>query len=149
MAKRFKDGDLIGLTPEQALFVIEFCKDCNARRAAVASGHHPDSGYKLRDLPVIAAAIQVVLMQRLESSHIDAEWVLMEAVDNHVIARQAGNITASNTALTLIAKHTLVDAMATDKLNLNLNGDKEVVERLQRARQRLNQVEDDEEVNFF
>ena len=79
----------------------------------------------------------------------------MEVVDNHMLARQAGNLPASNTALNLIAKHTMVDAIASDKMNLNIHGDKDVMERLQRGRERARKSADSspgfviEEVSFF
>ena len=136
MAKRLKENDLIGLSYKEAAFVIEFSKDFDARRAAACSGHPPDSGYSLRDKPNIQAALDWILQQRLETSHIDAEWVLMEAVDNHRIARQMGNLAASNTALKLCAQHKQVDAMASDKLNVNVHADADIMNRLQRGRDR-------------
>lgn len=149
--KRFKDGDLIGLTPQQAAFVIEYIKDFQHRRAALASGHNVESGSKLLNQPVIAAAIQHILIQQLDSAQITAEWVLMEAVDNHVISRQNNNMSGSNAALNLIAKHTMVDAIASDKLNMNVHGDKEIMERLTRGRKRQQErgKAEDDEVSFF
>ena len=136
MIKRPKAHELIELSPKEANFVIEYCKDYAPRRAAEASGFVPETGASLLKKPTILAAIEMVQSKRLDASHIDAEWVLMEAADNHQIARQQGNISASNTALTLIAKHTMVDAMASDKLNMNVHADAEIMERLQRGRQR-------------
>lgn len=151
MAKRINNGVIpIELTAKETMFVIEYTKDFSPRRAAEASGHSPDSGYDIANRDTVQKAVQWVLNQRLESSHIDAEWVLMEAVDNHMIARQRGNISASNTALNLIMKHTLVDAVASDKLNLNVHADKDVMEKLNRGRERV-RVRDkpDDEVSFF
>jgi phage terminase small subunit len=138
----------MGLTPKDANFVIEYCKDFASRRAAEASGYAADSGYKLLEKPEIAKAVERVVLSRLESSHIDAEWVLMEAVDNHMIARQAGNITASNTALNMVAKHMFVDAYAAEKVEVN--SDKEIIERLRRGRSRANLSDDtNDDVSFF
>lgn len=146
MTRRITVTELTGLKPKDANFVIEYTKDFAARRAALASGYAADSGYHKVDQPDIAAAIERVLAARLEASHIDAEWVLMEAVDNHLLARQMGNLTASNTALTLVAKHVFVDAFAAEKVEVN--SDKEVMERLLRGRKRLiGQL--DEEVSFL
>lgn len=136
MVRRVKIAELVELTPKEANFVIEYTKDFEARRAAVASGYAPDTGYQLRDRPQIAAAVDRVLLGRLENSHIDAEWLLYELVDNHTIARQNGNITASNTALNLIGKHLAVDAFAREKLDVNVNTTKEVLDRLLRGRKR-------------
>lgn len=140
--------DMIGLEPKYANFVIEYAKDFDARRAATASGFEADSGYKIRDREDVQQAIDRILHHRLESSHIDAEWALWEAVDNHRIARQMGNITASNTALGLIMKHAKVDAFAVEKIQVA--GDKEIMERLLRARKRREPPpEEDEEVSFL
>ena len=149
MPHRITVKDLTGLKPKEANFVIEYTKDFAARRAAEASGYYPDTGYELVQKPEIAAAIDHILNHRMEASHIDAEWVLMEAVDNHRIARQQGNITASTTALTLVAKHTLVDAMASDKqtvkhegvINVESMPDDELARRIQQLETQLKQSE--------
>lgn len=163
MPRRITVAEMTGLKPKEANFVIEFTKDFAPRRAAEASGYAADTGYQLVQKEHIAEAIDRVIQSRLEASHIDAEWVLMEAVDNHMIARQQGNISASNTALTMVAKHTFVDAFAAEKVEIN--SDKEIMERLMRGRKRLtgdrvdqttgeiisedNYYPGDEEVSFF
>lgn len=147
---RFKLNELgVELSPKHFAFLIEYSKDWNARRAATASGFQADTGYQLAERDDVKDAIAVILEQRLESSHIDAEWLLMEAVDNHMIARQTDNIAASNTALGLIAKHTMVDALASDKLNMNVQGDQAIMERLMRGRQRALITEDDDQPVSF
>ena len=65
-----------------------------------------------------------------------AGWLLMELVDNHVIAKQMGNMAASNTALGLIAKHKMVDAFAAEEIVVTTT--KEIVERIARGRERMN-----------
>ncbi len=141
MPKRITSLELTRLKPSYANFVVEYVKDFAPRRAAEASGFSPDTGYQLKERPEIVAAIEHILSQRLEASDIDAEWVLLEAVDNHYIARQQGNISASNTSLNLVAKHVFVDAFAAEKVEVN--SDKEVMSRLLRGRKRLNQDNDD------
>ena len=148
MPQRITSTELTGLKPQHQCFVIEYVKDFSPRRAAEAAGYQPEYGSHLMLKYYIKAAVNNILAQRLEASHIDAEWVLMESVDNHLIARQRGNISASNTALNLVAKHVLVDAFAADKVQVV--DDKEIMERLQRGRERLNKgdkAEDD--VSFF
>lgn len=145
MARKVTIPELNGLTAKEANFVIEYVKDFATRRASEASGYGSETGYSLLKKDHIAKAIDNVLIQRLEASHIDAEWVLMEAVDNHLIARQQGNISASNTALNMVAKHTFVDAFAAEKVEVS--SDREVMERLLRGRKRLQET--DEEVSFF
>lgn len=154
MVRRVKISELVELTPKEANFVIEYTKDFDARRAATASGYAPDSGYQLLNKENIGAAVDRVLQQRLENCHITASWLLMEAVDNHMIARQNGNITASNTALNLIGKHIHVDAFAKEKVDLTVNTSKEVMERLLRGRRRASgddqdEEQDDEPISFM
>lgn len=148
MPQRITVTDLTGLKPQHANFVIEYVKDFSPRRAAEASGYQPDYGSQLLTKDHIKVAINHILSQRLETTHIDAEWVLMEAVDNHLIARQQGNISSSNTALNMVMKHTFVDALAAEKVEVN--SDKEVMERLQRGRKRMNEDEKPgDEVSFL
>jgi hypothetical protein len=153
MSKRMKCRDFPNLTFKEAAFVIEYTKDFAPRRAAEAVGLNPDSGYKYVNKPNIIEAIDHVLTQRLDNYQIDAEWVLMEAVDNHLIARQLGNITASNTALKLVAQHTMVDALASKRVEVEFQTDKEVLKRLMRGRQRLRELgklpPSDDEVSFM
>lgn len=134
MVKRITASELTGLPDKEVGFVIEYVKDFDARRAAEASGYHPDHGYNLIEKVEIQAAVARIQADRLDASNIDAEWLLMEAVDNHKIARQRGKLSASNTALNLIARHVFVDAFAAEKIEVS--SDKEVMERLLRARKR-------------
>ena len=146
MSKRIKFDHLGGLTlsPEHAMFVVEYSKDMNARRAAKSSGFAADTGIALRERDDVKAALAHIILERQKDANIDAEWVMYEAVDNHTIARQSGNINASNTALNLIAKLAVVDAFAAEKVIVA--GDKEIVERLMRARSRNKQ---DDEPSFL
>ena len=82
---------------------------------------------------------------------IDADWLLNEMVDNHMIARQQGNITASNTALNMVGKHKRVDAFAADKIKVSTDAD--VVDRLVAARRRVSEAnkpqQEDDDVSFL
>lgn len=133
---------LKGLTPKKAKFVIEYVKDFAHRRAAEASSHDPDEGIKLLKDEQVAAAIEKIVTQEAEGMGVDAQWLLMELVDNHRIARHQGNIGASNTALLTIAKHVSVDALASDKHDVLVAGEKAIIERLRRGRQRVANEED-------
>lgn len=137
------------LSVKQAAFVVEYMKDFAPRRAAEASGYSADSGYSLVNSEKIRQTIEVVLQKRMEESAVDAEWLLCELVDNHRIARQQGNLGASNTALGLIAKHKQVDAFATEKVKVSTAGD--VAQRLAAARVRVKSPEKpvDAEITFF
>ena len=127
--------ELCGLTAQEINFVIEYLKDFHPRHAAERSGYHPDRGAQLLAQPHIEDAMRKVMQRRLVASDIDAQWLLMELVDNHGLARQSGKLTASNTALATIAKLAAVDAFAADKV-IQVS-DQQVLERLQRARKRV------------
>ena len=126
--------DLPGLGRDRANFVIEYCKDTDARRAAAASGLPADDGYKIRDEPDVAIAIQRVLQSHCAPQDITPEWLLQEFYYNHLLARQRGNITASNQCLNLIAKHASVDAYAAEKVKMTT--DQDTIDRLMRERKR-------------
>lgn len=141
MARRRAPVDMVnvpeleGLSMQQAIFVIEYAKDFDPRRAASAARYqNPDYGYRLLHEHVVAKAVDLILLRRMEASDIDAEWLLYEAMDNHHLARQAGNLSASNRALEMIGKMSLVDAFAAEKVELRT--DQEVVDRLLRGRMR-------------
>lgn len=140
--------ELTGLDHKRQMFVIEYTKDFNPRRAAEASGFTPEFGYTLRKEPKIEATVDRIIAARAHQSDIDAEWLLYEAVDNHYLARYAGNLPASNNALTLIAKHSAVDALAADRVKII--DDDELLERLFAGRRRAAGLDDDEDkpLNF-
>ena len=146
--RRITIADVISLPPKKANFVVEYIKDFAPRRAAEASGFSADSGYSLLNQPEISNAIEIIIQKRLEDNMIDTDWLLYEMVDNHRIARQQGNITASNTALNMVGKHKRVDAFAADKIKVSTDAD--VMERLVAARKRLsNDVQEEDDVTFF
>ena len=131
--------------------MVEYIKDFAPRRAAEASGYSADYGYRLLEEPEVSNAIEYIIQQRLEVNMIDADWLLNEMVDNHMIARQQGNITASNTALNMVGKHKRVDAFAADKIKVSTDAD--VVDRLVAARRRVSQAnqppQEDDDVSFL
>jgi phage terminase small subunit len=131
----------------RAAFVIEYVKDFASRRAAEASGYSPEQGYKLLQEPDIQEAIKIILEDRMEEAGIDATWLLYELVDNHRIARQQGNISSSNTALKILAQLAIIDALAKQRVELDVISDKELLDRLQRGRKRMNN--EDGNVSFL
>ena len=132
--------DLTGLDDNGHLnFVAEYCKDFNGVRAAEASGYSRPYASVLMQREDIKTAINHVLARRLETSDITAEWALMEAVDNHKIARQEGKYSASNTALNLIMKHRAVDAMSAERVEIA--SDEAIRDRLLRGRTRAEKKE--------
>ena len=142
-------ADMYKLPPKKANFVVEYMKDFAPRRAAEAAGFSADNGYRLLAEAEVAAAVEYIIQQRLEHTMIDTDWLLYEMVDNHRIARQQGNISASNTALSMVGKHKRVDAFAADKIKVTTDAD--VMDRLTAARHRLSKPDDDEqdEVSFL
>lgn len=146
--KKVRVIDQFTLPPKKASFVVEYIKDFATRRAAEASGFSADNGYKLLNDSEISRVIEHIIQQRLEVNMIDADWLLNEMVDNHMIARQQGNITASNTALNMVGKHKRVDAFAADKIKVSTDAD--VVDQLTLARKRLSDIKiDEDDVSFI
>ena len=129
-----KNKHFFRLQPKEATFVIEYVKDFAARRASEAAGYAADHGYELLKREGVIESIRGIIEDRLENVGIDAEWLLFELVDNHRIARQQGNISASNTALGTIAKHVTVDALAKQRFEIDDVSDKELTKRLIFAR---------------
>jgi len=118
-------------------FVTEYTKDFNHRRAAETLGRSSEWALRmLNDDDEVRHCIECVMLDRANDSKINAEWVLHEAVDNHRIARQCGNLTASNKALDIIAKHKMIDAMASAQINVNVAVDDQVRQRLADGRKR-------------
>ena len=108
------------------------------------TGHDPDHGHIIRDRADVKVAIGEILEDRADESDITAEWLLYEAVDNHRIARAAGNLSASNIALNIIAKHRNIDAFTADKMVIA--GDAEVMARLLRGRHRVTPASPDVDI---
>ena len=106
----------LGLSIEESVFCVEYIKDLAPRRAAEAAGLDPDEGHRLLARKHVKAAIGRVMADRLDHVLINKEWVMNELRDNHYIARQQGNMAASNKALDQVAKHADVDAYAADKV---------------------------------
>jgi hypothetical protein len=120
MAILMKDKVLFGLSAQEAVFVIEYN---------------------------IIECVRNIVADLIPEIGIDAEWLLYELVDNHRIARQHGNISASNTALGTIAKHVHVDALAKQRIEIDDVSDRELLQRLQDGRKRMNK--NDDEVSFI
>jgi len=133
------------LTMAEYVFVIEYLKDQNQRRAAKVAGK-----YKIEDQEALFAgervqrALQSALVKRMEVAQVDGAWLLQQFVENHYIARQQDKLNASNQALLSIGKLATVDAFAAEKVQVTNATD--VVERLQRARARAKKPD---EVSFL
>lgn len=71
----------------------------------------------------VRRAVDRIIAERLEEAEINLDWVLYELKDNHHLARQQGNLTASNKALDQLAKHKSIDAYAASKVDANVSGE--------------------------
>ena len=156
------------LTARQEKFILEYLVDLNATQAAIRAGYSRNSarqiGQENLSKPVIAAAVAKAKRERSDSTKIDAEWVLRQAVALYQRCMQEikpalhpktrkqmkdeeGNLlfvfnaAAANRALELIGKHTDIGAY---KDRLEVSGGLSLVERLQagRNRARMKRVED-------
>lgn len=123
-----------GMDPQHVIFVAEYLKTRRATQAAEAIGLSPESGYAILKREDVQFAVNHALQNIYTNAQIDAAWVLAEAVDNHYLCRQMGNMQGSNAALNLIAKHAAVDAFAAEKIELA--SDEQIRARLMRGRRR-------------
>lgn len=131
----------VQLTRAEYVFVIEYLKDQNQRRAAKMAGKYGSEGAEeLFTSEKVQNAIAHALGERMRIVNIDAAWLLREFVDNHYLARYDGKWNASNQALMNIGKLNTVDAFAAEKVQVTNASD--VVARLQRARSRVNKDKD-------
>lgn len=127
--------DMPEIPAQRNAFVVEYVKDFNAPRAAERAGYaNPGYGNTLIEEEDVQQLIHWYIDTMRQDAAINAEWVLWEAVDNHRLARQQGNMGASNAALKLIGSLTTVDAFAAQKVTHTI--DAEVMERLERGRER-------------
>lgn len=76
-----------------------------------------------------------MLRARAIEAEVDAEWLKLQGVDNHWLARQQGKIGESTAALSFVAKLAGVDAFAAQKVEIK--SDSEIIDRLLRARERV------------
>ena len=129
----------------------EYMKDYAVRRAAEAAGYSPDHGNVLLKNQYVINAIETLVEKMYDEVMLTADHILGELWDNHRIARQQGNIAASNAALALLCKHKRVDAFAADKLNVTTDAD--IVDRLNAGRRRVSEIKIDtsegDDLNFY
>lgn len=114
------------------IFVIEYLKDYNSGRACIVAGYSPGDADDLLADPEISKVIVKALDGRMELANIDAAWIMQQLIENHYLARQDGKYQTSNQAIIALGKLAGVDAFAAQKIELST--DKELAERLERAR---------------
>lgn len=125
----------VGITdPLLTNLIIEYSVDFNVARAARTLSLPVGKAKEMLEDELAKEAIGKILARRRDISDVDHQWVLEQLVTNHHLARQEGNIAASNTALHHLMRHRTIDAMASEKLDVNVGT---VQERLARARERI------------
>ena len=130
-----------GMEDKHVLFVILYCQSCSVHAASEAMGIEPAEGAKFMRRDDVQMAISYRLRDRY-NDEINPDWVLTQLVENHHLARQKGQINASNTALKLIGTFGGIDAFVPEKILMA--SDESKVERLLRGRQRVSQIKSDE-----
>src|SRR5690625_5222271 len=118
MRLRADDPILQKLTHKKKLFVAEYLRDFNVQRAGKAAGIRGVEVAEVFNDEGVQKVIDEALVQRINDSSVDEEWLMWELVDNHAIARQEGKLSASNNALGLLMKHVSVDAVAANRVDV-------------------------------
>jgi len=147
--RKIKVDGLPAMNDRELSFVIEYTKDFNPGRAAERVGFGNAIAIRLLERDNVKEAIEKILLRRLASSDIDAEWILLELADNHLLARQAGDLGVSTRVLSEMNKHKLVDGLASAKHDVNMLTPDDAAARIQRGRARLSSPGDDDEVSFL
>ena len=116
------------LTGMQRLFVLEYCKDLNATRAAVAAGYAeknaPQSGYQALRSIHVRAAVEERMMQLDEETRVSAGWIRKQLIRNARRAEAAGirdGGSVLNKAMELLGRNR---AMFLDRQDHTTDGDK-------------------------
>lgn len=101
----------MALSDKHSKFVDEYMIDMNATAAYLRAGYKCTedaarvSASKLLTNPNIVAEIATRQAKMQEESGISVKWILEELVENHRMARQIGELPASNKALEMLGKH--------------------------------------------
>lgn len=126
------------LDVETTEFVREWSKDFNIKRASELVYRDSFRGYSIINENPKVWSTMLAIKQRLEAvSAVTPDMVLNALWDNHKIAQQEGKINASNKALDQIAKHKMVDANASSKMDIVAATDQEMVDRIRKGRARV------------
>ena len=101
----------MALTDKQKRFADEYLIDMNATAAYLRAGYNSSeaaarvSASKLLTNPNIVEYIESKQKRLSVKTEITAEWVIQEFIENHKMARELGELQASNKALENIGKH--------------------------------------------
>lgn len=135
------------LTSKQELFVKEYLIDLNATKAAMRAGYSEKTAYSIGQenlkKPEIAEAIAEAASERNEKCDVSALWVLQEAKELYLVAKngidpgdpESKLITAAFKGLDTIGRHVDVQAF---KDKLEVDGSPDFLSALANARKRVN-----------
>ena len=149
------------MTAKQERFVEEYLIDLNATQAAIRAGYSPRTARSIASenlaKPDIQEAIAEAKRERSETTKIDAEWVLRQAVELYMRCMQEikpalhpktrqqmkdadGNLlftfnaAAANRALELIGKHVGINAF---RERVEVSGELSLIDRIRAGRARV------------
>lgn len=120
------------LPPEQAQFVLEYCKDLSIHRAAAICNIDGETAYQWRTDPEVSEQILRVLRIRMNVPEINSEWLKQELYYTYLLSTQSGKLSVAMQCLNRLGMLGSVDAFAAEKVELKT--DKDIVERLYRRR---------------
>ena len=157
-AKQHSEGFM---SLKHQLFALEYVKDFNGTRAATAAGYPAKTASgaacRLIKKPEVRESVAVALAARCERIQIDTDWVLAELVKNYYMIMQGvhfidgtgkptGAVRVDRGAaikiLEVIGKHVDVGAFREPAV---AHTSDDLVERLQRGRERVNALRKIEE----
>jgi phage terminase small subunit len=122
---------MMALTDKQKKFADEYLIDMNATAAYLRAGYKcseaaaRSSASDLLTNPNISEYIESKQKKLEIKTEVTAEWVIKEFIENHKLARDIGELSASNKALESIGRHLGMfnDKMRVDANNNNMNTD--------------------------
>lgn len=134
-------GQLQRIKPQMSdntiIFIMEVATDGDAARAAQKLGMSAEDGWKLMGQKNVREGLNLIYRTRWGEVDVDEQWVLEKAVELYYLSQEKGNPSGMSKALSLVSKHKYVDAFAREKVDLVVQTDQEVINRLNKAKQRL------------
>lgn len=104
----------MALTPKQAAFVQEYLIDLNATQAAIRAGYSVDTaksiGCENLTKPDVANAIAEAKAERAAKTGITALWVLQQAQEVYIAAREDDKLSEALKAIEIVGKHVDIQA---------------------------------------
>ena len=118
----YRGSYMANLTAKQSMFCKEYLIDLNATQAAIRAGYSEKTATKIGSenltKPDIATQIQQLAEERSKRVTIDADWVLVQAVDMFKVCKEAGELNPAKGFLELAGKHCTINAFK-DHVDVN------------------------------